>query len=379
LTKRIAVFTSIRSEYGILTPILREINRASDFKLELIVAGAHLSKLHGYTISHIINDGFSIYKKINFLKYENGRINLQKSLAKLTQDIGRYFELEKPNLLIVMGDRFELMPVVTMALLYNIPIAHLSGGDITLGSIDNQIRNAITKISNIHYVTNDIAMRNLLKMNEERWRIFNVGEPCLDIIDNLITIDKAQLYKEYSLLLSKKLIIATFHPETIDNQITAELISNLFQEIIKNDEFQILVTSSNFDKDGDEINECLHNLSKSFNNIKFTYNLGQIKYYSFLKHCDLVIGNSSSGIIEVQSFNKPVVNIGKRQEGRLCNANVYNVKPIVIDILKAINYVMKDDFKKKYLYKKNKYGDGNTAHQIINSLKKLNWEKLLVK
>uniref|UniRef100_UPI00404951B8 UDP-N-acetylglucosamine 2-epimerase n=1 Tax=Flavobacterium sp. TaxID=239 RepID=UPI00404951B8 len=373
MNKRIAVFTSIRSEYGILTPVLKKLRDDPNFSLELIVAGAHLSKLEGYTVNQIIDDGFEIHKTIKFLKYDNGLINYPVSVSILTRLIGEYFRDENPDAVLILGDRFELLPVASMAVIYNIPIIHLSGGDITLGAIDNSIRNAITKMASLHFVTSDNSLRNVLKMDENSNTVFNVGEPFLDILSDFNPISKFKLFYEYDLDPNEKLAIVTFHPETIDNNITPEFLSQLLDRISQSFKFQILITGANFDMGGYDINSCFRKLAKEIDGIKFVDNLGQIKYYSFLTFCEIVIGNSSSGIIEVQSFNKPVLNIGNRQAGRLLNPNVVNSNVDVKDCLEKLGMALSEEFRKSFFGKKNVYGDGNASQSILKILNDINW------
>ena len=379
MSRVIAVFTSIRSEYGVLKPVLQAINNEETFCLELIVAGAHLSKKYGFTVEKIIKDGFTINERIDFITFKNNVVDIPRSLSILTERIGNYFIENKVDMLLLLGDRFELLPVASMALVNNISIAHLSGGEVTTGAIDNQVRNAISKMAHLHFVGTSDAKKNLIQMTEEPWRVKEVGEPFLDIVKNFIPIEKQLIYNELSLNRDKGVIIITFHPDTILNEITPQFIMNFIDSLIKKYDLQLLVTASNFDPGGDEINDCLEKIALKTDDITFIKSLGQEKYYSMIQHSVAVVGNSSSGIIEVQSFNKPVLNIGKRQMGRLANLNVYTVNAIMEEAIVGFEYMLTDSFKDKFYGKPNIYGDGSTAEKIIKSLKEIEWDRLLLK
>ena len=379
MSKVITVFTSIRSEYGVLRPILQAINNEETFCLDLVVAGAHLSKKYGFTVENIVKDGFTIKERIDFITFKNNAVDIPRSLSILTERIGNYFKENKVDMLLLLGDRFELLPVASMALVNNISIAHLSGGEVTIGAIDNQVRNAISKMAHLHFVGTSDAKKNLLLMKEEPWRIKQVGEPFLDIVKNFIPIEKNLIYDELSLNRDKELIIVTFHPDTIFKEINSQFIVSFLDSLIKKHDIQLLVTASNFDPGGDEINDCLEKTALKKEDITFVKSLGQERYYSMIHYCVAVVGNSSSGIIEVQSFNKPVLNIGKRQMGRLTNLNVYNVNAIMKEAIAGLDYILTDSFKLKFYGKSNIYGDGRTAQKVIKFLKKIDWDRLLLK
>ena len=314
--KKIAVFTSIRSEYGPLTPLLKKLNNHPDFELRLMVGGAHLLNEYGKTVDKIIEDGFLIHTKFPFLFNDLEADALFRSLGVLQQQVGKYFVDYPPDLLIVLGDRFELIPVVLSALMCNIPIAHISGGEYTEGAIDNQIRHAVTKMAHIHFPATDIYAENLIQMGEEKWRIFKTGEPALDLLESISLIPKEELFKSLGLKQDKPLILSTFHPETISNKITSKLVKNILLPLLERNAYQILITASNFDDGGAELNNLYSQLSQEHEDIVFIPNLGQLRYYSILKNAALMLGNSSSGLIEAQSFFLPVVNVGERQAGK---------------------------------------------------------------
>ena len=372
-------FTSNRSEYGLLRPLIKALNDTSGFNIKLLVGGSHLLRSYGNTIDRIIDDGFEIAATFPFLFNDSQLDVLPRSLGVLSAQIGHFFSSNKVDLLFVLGDRLELIPVVSSAMIMSIPIAHISGGETTEGAIDNQIRHAITKMSHLHYPATEYYKENLLSMGEEVWRICVSGEPGLDQIISMDFILKEDLYEDIGLCLDKPVILCTFHPETINNQISPEFVSNLLSTILDDTNYQLLVTASNFDHGGPEINEQLDILSNKHQRISFIQNLGQRRYYSLLRYADLMLGNSSSGLVEAQSFELPAVNVGKRQKGRMANPNVLDCKCNVDESLKAISAIKQEGFRDRYKNQQNIYGDGKASSRIIQHIKDIDWKLLLTK
>lgn len=377
--KNIGIFTSIRSEYGLLSPLIRLIDKDSDFNLKLLVGGAHLSSEFGETINQIKIDGFNIDSTFDFLDRKDSRDFSTRSIGKLQIQIGEYFSENSIDLLIVLGDRYELIPVVTAALLNQIPIAHISGGETTEGAIDNQIRHAITKMSHLHFPATEVYGKNIKRMGEESWRICVSGEPGLDEVLKLDYISKTDLFSDLGLDYDKQTICCTFHPQTIDNKITIEFVKECLLSIVKKTNFQILITAANFDNGGKEINLMLEELSSENNSIIYVKSLGQKRYYSLLKYADLMLGNSSSGLVEAQSFNLPVINVGNRQQGRLTNPNVIQCKIEIEDVLESLEKALSKNFKVEFLNKPNIYGNGDACVKIIKFIKSQNLSKLFFK
>jgi len=376
--QKIAVFTSIRSEYGVMIPLLKLLNQ--NFNLDLLVGGAHLLEEHGNTLTEIENDGFTIKAKFPFLHPESEPSFLTRSMGTLLTQMGDYFHANRPDILIVVGDRFELLPVVNAALVLNIPIAHISGGDVTEGAIDNQVRHAISKMAHIHFPGTEVSRNNLLKMGEEDWRIYNTGEPGIDCILSINPIGKDELYKDLELDVKQELVIATFHPETITNEINTPFLNKLFDQLLLElPTHQFLVTASNFDLGGEEINQAMITISQQHKNVNFVKSLGQKRYYSVLKYADFMLGNSSSGIIEAQSFMLPVINMGDRQKGRERNVNTLDVENDISKIIRAIHSIKDENFKEKIKKSSNLYGEGKCSEKIVEVLLKIDTSKLLSK
>lgn len=377
--KTLLVFTSIRSEYGLLSPVLAAIRQSEIFDLRLVVAGAHLLDSYGHTIDEINKDGFTISGLMPFMSENEKENTYPAMLTRLHQQFGSYLEKNPPDLLMVLGDRFELLPVVTTSLLFNIPIAHISGGEFTEGAVDNQIRHAISKIAHIHFPATEVYKDNLIRMGEEEWRICVSGEPGIDQILKTKPLPKSQLFELLGLDIDRPVICCTFHPETISNIITGDFVRDCLIALSKTTGKQILVTASNFDHGGAEINRTLEQLAVENPNIVYHKSLGQLKYYSLLRYADAMVGNSSSGLVEAKSFNLPVVNVGDRQKGRLANANVLHCRAHVKDILKTLSEAASAEFRWRFEKLPNIYGDGSASKKIVSFLHNVSWEKLLVK
>ena len=376
---RTAVFSSIRSDYGVLRPFLDELQNDADFELLLLVAGGHLSERFGYTKKDIIADNRKIAAEFDFLVEPFEGSYLTKSLSKLQLQVGEWLHAERPDWVVVLGDRFELMPVATAALVNNIPLAHISGGDVTKGAHDNQVRHAVTKMSHVHFPANQEAKSVLLAMNEEEWRICVSGEPGLDQVLGMKYIAKEELFKDLGLDAALPTIIMTFHTDTLSRNINPEFVVQVIKSLIGQG-FQLVVTGSNFDDGGDEINQALQKLAQTEKRMNFTMSLGQLRYYSMLRYAVLMVGNSSSGIIEAQSFNIPVINVGSRQLGRLSNPNVIHVGTKIDEVLGAVPRATSKEFTASFNGKPNLYGDGKACKRIAAFLKEMTGHKdLLVK
>jgi GDP/UDP-N,N'-diacetylbacillosamine 2-epimerase (hydrolysing) len=272
-----------------------------------------------------------------------------------------------------------LISVVSTALFQSIPVAHISGGEITEGAVDNQVRHAITKMSHLHFTATEEYRKNILLMGEEDWRICVSGEPGLDTIKSIQLLTKDAFCKQYNLPLDKPLILATLHSETISLAINDEYITNTVNWLMDNTNSHILFTAANTDWGGDKINKRLKLLAQQNSRLTFVESLGKRNYYTALSYAQAVIGNSSSGLVEAQSFNVPVINVGNRQKGRLANGNVINVGYEEKEFIAGLKMVLNPDFKKQISGLLNIYGDGKASVRILNFIKQVNWNKLLEK
>jgi GDP/UDP-N,N'-diacetylbacillosamine 2-epimerase (hydrolysing) len=376
---KIVVTTFSRSEFGLLQNLIKEIDLNKNFQLNILVSGSHLSHRHGYTINEIKDFGVKNITKVKMLLSKDTKSYLSKSVGDLTVKLTNALEKIKPDLVICMGDRYELLSLGSVITILNIPLAHISGGEVTLGAIDDQIRHSMSKLSHFHFVANKKFKNNLINMGEENWRIKITGDPGLENIHKIKKINKSQIEKNLNLKISTNLILVTFHPVTHELNNTKKYVNNLIS-CLKVLKYQIIITGSNADNGGEYINNELKKLSKSKANIHFYQSLGTINYLNILKYTSFVIGNSSSSIVELPSYGVFAINIGNRQKGRLQSTNIINVGYSSSSILMGINKInqIRKEFKfKNPYYKKN--SSKIIIKFIINKLENLTKQKLLKK
>ena len=364
--RRICIVTGNRADYGLLYPILKEINSRDELSMQLVVTSAHLSDDFGSTFKQIEQDGFIIDEKINNLMSSDSSSSTAKSTGFATILLSDTFASIRPDLLLLLGDRFEAHAAATTAMLMNIPIAHIHGGEITEGAIDEQIRHSITKMSHLHFCSTDVYRQRVIQMGEDPLRVFNTGAPGIDNIVNFKLLSKNILETQLNWKFPSVCALFTYHPTTLENENLKEDLNSIFDILLKSN-IGCLFTYANADSGGRLINKKIEEFCKlSPNKYKVVKNLGQLRYLSAMKYADFLIGNSSSGIIEAASFNKPVVNIGNRQSGRLKGVNVIDCE--INDLSKAINLSMSSKFILKCENQKNIYGLGDASSQIVNEL-----------
>lgn len=381
MKKKIAVVTGSRSEYGILYWILKKISESSTLELQLIVTGMHLSKKYGETWKDIEKDGFEINDKI-YMNMENSeRKYISESIGAGIIGFSKSFEKLKPDILLILGDRYEILAAAVAAIPYVIPIAHIAGGEITEGAFDEQIRHALTKISHIHFPGANKYAENIKNMGEESWRIFNVGDTSIEVIKKMKFYSKNEIFKEFSVDKNKKIILCTLHPVSLNNiKIEKKEVDIFFDVLSEFENENIIITYPNSDPNSDIIIEKIKLLNNKIN-IKVYENLGIQKYLSVLKYCDLIIGNSSSGIVEGPIFKKPVINYGDRQKGRLKALNILDVKAANPEELRFA--IKKSLYNKEYIKylecTKSLYGEGNSSDKIVEVLENLEINKKLLR
>ncbi|MEY9971880.1 UDP-hydrolyzing UDP-N-acetyl-D-glucosamine 2-epimerase [Lysinibacillus sp. RC46] len=373
MKKKICVVTATRAEYGLLSGLLKEISKSETFLLQMIVTGMHLSPEFGFTYREIENDGYKINDKVEALLSSDSAVGVAKSMGLTSIGFAEALDKLRPDLIIILGDRFEMLAVAQVALILQIPIAHIAGGDVTEGAYDDAIRHSISKMSNLHFVTNEIAKKRLIQLGEDPQTVFNVGSLGIDNIKNTELLSLKELSKLMNFNFLKKNILITLHPVTVETSYTKKYAQILLEAL---DEIKILFdigfifTKANADNGGREINYLFENYCKDNKNAKIYDSLGKIKYLSCLHYIDAVVGNSSSGLYEVPSFNKATINIGNRQLGRLKASSVIDVdfekNQIKNAIIKALN---------KNIATENPYGEGETAYKIIDILNNVEWKK----
>ncbi len=376
MKKKICVVTGTRAEYGLLANLMNQLKEDEEFQLQIIVTGMHLSPEFGNTYLQIEEDGFVIDEKVEILLSSDTTIGVAKSLGLATIGFADAFNRLKPDLLIILGDRFEILAAAQTALVMNIPIAHISGGELTEGAIDDAIRHAITKLSSIHFPANQEYKKRIIQLGEQPNRIFEVGDPGVENIRKMDFLSKNELEGFFGFQLDKFFLV-TFHPTTLEPNQAKLQLTELFLALNKFEEYNIIFTKSNADSDGRIINEMIDEYTaKNSERVKSYFSLGQKRYLSTLKYASAVIGNSSSGIVEAPVLNVPTVNIGNRQKGRLKADSIIDCESVEVEIIDAIFKVINIDFKEKLEGIPLKYDGYETSSKIVEILKGLDFSIL---
>jgi UDP-hydrolysing UDP-N-acetyl-D-glucosamine 2-epimerase len=366
---KICIVTGARSEYGHLKWIIDQIYKDPELKLQLVVTGGHLSPEQGSTIKEIEEDGYPVTAKIDMKINSQTATSIVRSMGYCSESIADVFERLKPDILLVLGDRYELLPVCSAALIMNIPIAHLSGGDITEGAIDDAIRNAITMMATVHFPGVQNSASNITRMRGTNANIYVVGEPSLETFKRLRLMSRIELAKELDLDIDKKWVMMTYHPETkLPLEENLRTVRNIIEALSDTVNTQIVISKANADYGGKQINEYLTYISISNpEKFKLYVSLGQLRYLSCIKQARYIIGNSSSGIVETSFLQIPTINIGDRQKGRYLCKNIIQVQANLPEIQKAVEAAENVRISKEdCLY----WGDGNTASKVVDILKK---------
>lgn len=376
---KVFVITGSRAEYGILKNLIKELKKDKYFKTNIIVTGMHLSKEFGYTINEILKDKIKVSKKININLASDKPHGIGKSTGTGIIKFSKFFSQNRPDLIVLLGDRFEILAVTVAAYFHNIPIAHLHGGEATEGLIDEGIRHSITKMSQIHFVSTKKYKNRVIQLGESPKNVHLVGAIGIESIKKNKYLNKDLLKKKLKIKFSKRNILVTFHPVTLENNTSEIQFKNLLNSLKKLKNTNIFFTKTNSDTYGKIINRLIDSFEKKNNNCFSFKSLGSQNYLSLIKFVDLVIGNSSSGIIEVPSFKIPTINIGDRQKGRVQSSSTINCKPISREITAAINKAYLPKFRKKLHTMINPYDCGLTSLKIIKKLKKLKFKNIVKK
>lgn len=368
MMKNICVVTSTRAEFGQLFWLIEKIKNDPQLNLQLIVTGSHLTPAFGNTYKEIIQSGFEINKKIEILLNSSSPVSVSKSLGLAQISFSEAFEEIKPDIIIILGDRAEMLAVASAALIAGIPIAHIHGGEVTEGAYDDSIRHAITKLSNLHFTSTEQYRNRVIQLGENPDFVFNVGALAIESVLKIKYLSKSEFEKKFGFTFKNKAFLITYHPET---SLNADSVNAHFNELLAAiDEFEntsLVFTYPNTDINGDLIIKKIEEyVSKNSEKAKCFKSLGQVGYLSALKIVDVVIGNSSSGILEAPALKTATVNIGDRQKGRINGPTIFNSTPVKEEISKAINNALNFDKTKHYQHP---YGDGNTSKKILEILK----------
>jgi GDP/UDP-N,N'-diacetylbacillosamine 2-epimerase (hydrolysing) len=379
LTKKICVVTGSRADYGLIKNLMNLIKNDSNMKLQIIVTGSHLSPKHGETYKEIEKDGFIIDFKVEIIEKIVDLPSTSRAMGKAHIEISKILFENKPDLMIVLGDRYEILSAATAALILNIPVAHIHGGEETQGAFDNSIRHAITKMSQLHFVATKKSRTRVMQMGESPEKVFNFGGLGVDSISSTDFQSRDKLENLIGQKFGERNLLVTFHPETISEKFPVEQIQILLEALRKKSDINLIFTGTNADPGSHEIGNEIKKFVESRNNAVYISSLGQESYFSTLQYCDGVIGNSSSGILEVPSFKKATINIGDRQLGREFASSVINCEMQRDSIVDAIEEIYSKKFRKKLKKTVNPYGDGGASIKIYTVIKNYNLTNLMKK
>lgn len=367
--KKVCVVTATRAEYGLLKPVIQGILQDGDFSLSLLVTGAHLSKMHGFTINEIIKDGFPIAKQIPMELSDTSPEALNREMAKLQAEAGVFFTEEKPDFLLLLGDRYEMLSVAAAAMMCRIPMGHIHGGETTEGAIDEAIRHAITKMSYLHFTSIPEYRKRVIQLGEAPERVFTVGALGVENIKKLPLLSEEEIRKILQIEPGRPYAMVTFHPVTLEAGGAKKQLTELLKAMGKEETYEYVVTFANADSGGNELNQLWKAAAAENEHIHLFSSLGVKNYLSALKYADMVLGNSSSGILEAPSFQIPVINIGDRQKGRLQAECIINCSPVEEEIRRAMETGRSQEFQAGLSLVENPYGKGDTSRQIMDIVK----------
>ena len=366
MKRKIAVITSSRADYGHLYWPLRDLSQHPEVDLRIVVLGSHLSPEFGYTIQEIERDGFKIDARIECLLSSDSDVGMAKTTGLAMLSLADLFGQMRPDLLLLIADRYEMLAPASVALALRIPIAHIEGGEISEGAIDDAVRNALTKLSHIHFTSTRRARLRVIAMGEEEWRVHRAGAPSLDHLRRQAFLDKDQLESRLQIELQDPAILVAYHPVTIARDTVSE--ADALFDALSTLPDQILFCYPNVDAGSRVLIERAKEFATSRKSSRVFINLDPITYWSILKHVNLVLGNSSSGIMETASLALPTVNVGIRQQGRERTCNILDAVPEASAIREAIRKAKTPEFRASLNGMSNPYGDGSASEKIVSVL-----------
>jgi UDP-hydrolysing UDP-N-acetyl-D-glucosamine 2-epimerase len=375
--RAIAVVTVARSDYGHLLPVLGALRDTPDLRLLLIVAGAHLVPEFGLTVREIEGDGWPIADCVDMLEADDSPEAVAAATGRGVKGFARAYAKHRPDLVVLLGDRFEMLAAAAAALPFALPVAHIHGGEVTEGAMDNQIRHAISKLAHLHFVSAPVHAERLARMDEERWRIHVVGAPGLDRLHATPLMTREELARQLDLPLAGPWIVVTFHPVTLEHRDTRRHVDELVAALDAV-EGTLIVTYPNADTAGRTIIAALEDFARRCPRVRLVPSLGERGYLSLLEHAAVMVGNSSSGLIEAPSFGLPAVNIGGRQRGRLRGTNVIDVGHGRDEIRGGIAAALAPGLRERLRGAPNPYGDGRAAPRIVEVLRRVPLDARLV-
>ena len=371
--------TGSRADYGLLKRLMKLIDSDPEMKLQIIVTGSHLSSKHGLTYKEIEEDGFQIGFKVDIIENIIDAQSTARAMSKAQNEITKILIEIKPDLMVVLGDRYEILSAVISALLSGVPVAHIHGGEVTTGAIDDAIRNAITKMSHLHFTATEISKNRVIQMGEIPANTFNFGGLGVDALQSFNFLSQKEVEKNLENKFSKRNLLVTYHPETISKKSASEQIQILLDALSLKNDINLIFTGVNADPGSGEISRAINEFVQSNSNAKYYPSLGQSLYLSTLLYCDGVVGNSSSGILEVPTLKKATINIGNRQLGREMAESVISCELDSGSIAKSINEIYSENFKVVLSKVSNPYGRGGASSKIFEEIKKSDLSNLVLK
>jgi UDP-N-acetylglucosamine 2-epimerase (non-hydrolysing)/GDP/UDP-N,N'-diacetylbacillosamine 2-epimerase (hydrolysing) len=375
MKRKVCVVTGTRAEYGLMRSVIMEIKKSSNLELQLVVTGMHLEQRYGFTVNEIRSDGLRVDAEVKACGEGDLKSNA-KSVGEGLIGFVEAFSHLNPDIILLMGDRGEALAAVVAAAYLNIPIAHLSGGDVSGGGLDEPVRHANSKFASIHFPATKTSAERLEKMGEEKWRIHIVGDPGLDTILNEKIPSKEDIEKELGLKFRDTFVLLIQHPISTEPEKSREQIAETLKAINEL-QYQTIIVYPNSDAGSNEIIEEIEKM-RNLDYVRIYKNISHLTYLGLLRDCKAMIGNSSGGLVEAPSFKKPVINIGSRQEGRERGENVINVPYDNKEIVKAMRRAFSPEFQEKLRTVANPYGEGNTAKKICTILEDINLNKKLI-
>lgn len=378
--RKICVVTGGRQDYGLLQPLMKEIKKDRRLKLSIIATGMHLSPKFGLTYREIEKDGFVIDKKVDISLGSDTPVGVARSTGLSIIGISKAYEEVRPDIVVMLGDRFELLGAASAALISRIPIAHIHGGELTEGAFDDAVRHSITKMSHLHFTTTPVYRRRVIQLGEVPERVFMVGALGLDNIRSMSLLSKQELSKRLNFNFNAHTLLVTFHPVTLEDNTSRRHFQNLLDALDELDDTNFIFTGANADTHGQVINDMIQDyVSLNPQRAKAFLSMGQLLYLSTMKHVDAVVGNSSSGIIEAPSFKIGTIDIGDRQSGRIKAKSIIHCQPNKEDIARAFNILYSRRFQRIRKSVVNPHGDGKTARRIRDILASCDISNILKK
>jgi len=378
--RKVCIVTGTRAEYGLLYWLMKEIQSSKKLELQIVVTGMHLSPEFGLTYKQIEQDGFTINKKVEMLLSSDSEVGITKSMGLGMLGFADALNDLTPDLMVVLGDRFETFTAVTAAMIAKIPVAHLHGGEITEGVFDEAIRHSITKMSHLHFAATEEYRRRIIQLGEQPDKVFNVGAIGIDNIKKIQLLTKQEFEQSIQFKLGNKNLLVTFHPVTLENSSSESQFNYLLKALNKLKDTNVIFTKANADTGGRIINQLIDSyiIDNSETAIAFD-SLGQLRYLSAMQYVDGVVGNSSSGLLEAPSFKIGTINIGDRQRGRIKATSVIDCLPIEENITQALKKLFSIEFTESVKHTVNPFGDGGVAVKIVKIIESISLDGIIKK